>query len=97
VIRTQISMTGDQAEALRRLAAVRRRSQAALLRDALDELLRDDTLARRIEHAREVIGAFRSGTSDTAEEHDRALTAAKRRKASAWSPVMEIWVRITAA
>ena len=76
VIRTQISMTGDQAEALRRLAAVRRRSQAALLRDALDELLRDDTLARRVGHAREVIGAFRSGTSDTAEEHDRALTAA---------------------
>jgi Ribbon-helix-helix protein, copG family len=76
VIRTQISMTAGQADALRRLATVRRRSQAALLRDALDELLRDDTLARRAGHARDVIGAFGSGTSDTADEHDRALTAA---------------------
>jgi hypothetical protein len=73
VIRTQISMTDGQAEALRRLAAVRRRSQAALLRDALDELLRDDAVARRVAMAREVIGAFRSGTRDTADEHDQVL------------------------
>jgi hypothetical protein len=75
VIRTQISMTDGQADALRRLAAVRRRSQAALLRDALDELLRDDILARRATMARDVIGAFRSGTHDTAEAHDQALAA----------------------
>ena len=73
MIRTQISMTEEQAEALRRLAAVRRRSQAALLRDALDELLEQDALARRVAMARDVVGAFRSGTRDTADEHDRVL------------------------
>ena len=75
MIRTQISMTEEQAEALRRLAAVRRRSQAALLRDALDELLEQDALARRVAMARDVVGAFRSGTRDTAEEHDQVLAA----------------------
>jgi hypothetical protein len=75
VIRTQISMTSEQADALRRLAAVRRRSQAALLRDALDELLREDLVARRAARARAVIGAFRSGLHDTADAHDEVLAS----------------------
>jgi predicted DNA-binding protein len=73
VIRTQISMTEEQAEGLRRLSAARQRSQAALLRDALDDLLDDDERGRRVERAREVIGEFRSGSSDTSEHHDEAL------------------------
>ena len=73
MIRTQISMTPDQADALRRLAALRRRSQAALLRDALDGLLGDEERSRRIARARRVIGAFRSGSADTSVEHDAAL------------------------
>ena len=60
MIRTQISMTEDQAEALRRLSNLRKVSQAALLRDALDELLSDDVRQRRIERARAVCGAFRA-------------------------------------
>lgn len=65
MIRTQISMTEDQAEALRRLSNLRKVSQAALLRDALDEILGDDIRQRRIERARAACGAFRSdsGTS----------------------------------
>jgi hypothetical protein len=73
VMRTSISMTDDQMLALRRLAAVRRRSQASLLRDAIDRLLRDDTLTRRAAIARDVIGAFRSGTRDASEQHDQIV------------------------
>jgi hypothetical protein len=78
MIRTQISMTDEQAKGLRRLAAIRRRSQAALLRDALDALLEDDQRSRRLAAARAAIGAFRSGTSDTSERHDEALAEAFR-------------------
>ncbi len=73
MIRTQISMTEEQADGLRRLAAARQRSQAALLREALDGLLWDDERTRRVERARAVVAAFRSGRSDTSEHHDEAL------------------------
>jgi len=72
-------MTEQQAEALRRLAAVRQRSQAALLRDALDALVQDDEVARRAARARRAFGAFRSGTGDTSERHDEVLAEAYRR------------------
>ena len=69
-------MTAEQAEALRRLAAVRRRSQAALLRDALDALVETDEIGRRVARARAAVGAFRSGTTETAERHDEVLASA---------------------
>ena len=71
-------MTAEQAEALRRLAAVRQRSQAALMRDALDALTADVELTRRIERARRAVGAFRSGTTHTSADHDAALVEAYR-------------------
>lgn len=78
MIRTQISMTEDQAEALRRLSNLRKVSQAALLRDALDELLGDDSRQRRIERARAACGAFRSAPASGLEapsgrNHDALL------------------------
>ncbi len=76
MIRTQISMTEEQAEALKRLAAIRHVSQAALLRDALDELLGNETRLRRIERARAATGAYRSSEeppSETAAGHDALL------------------------
>lgn len=76
MIRTQISMTEDQAEGLRRLAAVRGRSQAALLREALDHLLGEDERRRRVERVRRSIGAYRSTGGNTAVDHDEALDEA---------------------
>jgi hypothetical protein len=76
VIRTQISMTEQQAEGLRRLAALRRRSQAAVLRDALDDILEQDHQVRRVAKARDAVGAFRSGRGDGSERHDEALVDA---------------------
>lgn len=76
MIRTQISLTEEQARALRRLAARRRRSQAALLREALDALLTGDDQLRRVERARAAIGQFASGTRETADRHDEVLDEA---------------------
>ena len=69
-------MTEEQAEGLRRLAALRNRSQAALLRDALDDLLEDDRRSRRTARAVAAFGSFRSGHHDTSERHDAALDEA---------------------
>jgi hypothetical protein len=76
MVRTQISMTEQQAIALRRLAALRQRSQAALLRDALDAYVDDDERVRRLERARGAVGAFASGHANTSERHDEVLTEA---------------------
>jgi hypothetical protein len=76
MIRTQISMTEQQAEALRHLAALRDKSQAAVLRDALDALVEADHRATLIARARRAIGAYRSGSSTTSTDHDEALVEA---------------------
>ena len=84
-------MTEQQAEGLRRLAALRQRSQAALLREALDDLLDDAELERRIQLARAAIGQHSSvqhssehsssgqhssGQQGIAEDHDAELERA---------------------
>ena len=76
MIRTQISMTVEQADGLRRLAALRKRSQAALLRDAIDDLLGDADSTLRLDRARRAIGAFHSAESSTSQDHDAVLDEA---------------------
>jgi hypothetical protein len=73
MVRTQISMTGAQADALRRVATTRRISQAAVLRDALDVVVANEERTRRIDRARRSLGSFSSGFADTSAEHDAAL------------------------
>lgn len=68
-VRRQVSMTEEQAETLRRLAA--------LLRDAPDELLDNEVRLRRIERARAACGAFRSDLGPAAgTDHDAQLDGA---------------------
>ena len=69
-------MTEQQAEALRHLAALRDKSQAAVLRDALDALVNADQRAMRLSRARRAVGAYRSGLSTTSIDHDEALVEA---------------------
>jgi hypothetical protein len=71
-------MTEEQAEALRRLAAVRKTSQAALLREALDHLVAEDERNQLLERARSIAGRYRSGHHSTSEHHDEALDEAFR-------------------
>lgn len=73
MIRTQISMTDEQQEALRRLAALRKVSQAAVLRDALDSLIGRDAHVRRVERARELAGKYRADDGKNYVDHDAAL------------------------
>ena len=73
MIRTQISITEEQAEGLRLLAKARNVSQASLMRQALEVLLAEDDLSQRVERARRPIGIYRSGHSSTAVRHDEAL------------------------
>ena len=76
MIRTQISLTDEQAEALRRLAAERGISMAAVIREALEEMTRGTTEIDRRKRALSVVGAFGSGAKDTSTEHDRYLAGA---------------------
>ncbi|RIK10257.1 MAG: hypothetical protein DCC49_03740 [Acidobacteria bacterium] len=76
MIRTQISISERQARQLRNLARATGRSQAALIRDAIDLLVSDDERLLRIERARQPISAYRSGQADTAKNHDEVLDEA---------------------
>lgn len=73
--RTQISLTPEQATRLRALARRRGTSMAALIREAVDRVHPADgsTGAGRWTRALSVVGAFASGDTDVATEHDRYL------------------------
>ncbi|MCY3562424.1 MAG: ribbon-helix-helix domain-containing protein [Acidimicrobiia bacterium] len=73
MIRTQVSITEEQAARLRDLARERNVSQASLMREALEVLLAEDDLSQRVRRARRPVGSYRSGHSRTAVQHDEAL------------------------
>ncbi|CAN5488057.1 hypothetical protein BH20ACT19_BH20ACT19_01860 [soil metagenome] len=73
MVRTQVQLTEPQAERLRRLAADRGVSMAAVIREAVDAIpLREDADARW-ERAWQAVGCGASGIGDIASEHDRHL------------------------
>jgi predicted DNA-binding ribbon-helix-helix protein len=76
VFRTQIQLTDEQSQELKRLAAQRRTSVAELIRQAAEEILRESSIlgrAERKERARAIAGRFRSGKRDLSTEHDEYL------------------------
>lgn len=78
VIRTQISLSSAQLAKARAVAAQRGVSLAALLRQALDLLLGEADAAAARERAKQAIGGFRSGRTDTSARHDDALAETDR-------------------
>lgn len=77
--RTQISLTSEQAARLRRVAARRGTSMAALIRDAVDRVLPtddEDDPAQRWQRALGAVGAFEGQTADVSGDHDRYLDEA---------------------
>lgn len=78
MIRTQIQLTEEQGRALRRLAARRGVSMAAVIRGVLDEALVAPRVAQ-LERARAAMGRFQSGTTRVSIEHDRELDDAYQR------------------
>jgi hypothetical protein len=76
MIRTQIQMTDEQAKALKELSAREGKSIAELIRIGVDALLQSQGVLneqQRIQRALSVVGKFRTGDADLAQEHDRYL------------------------
>jgi hypothetical protein len=82
MIRTQVQLTEVQMEALRRLAVLKKKSLADLVRQSVELYLNresptGDTL--RVQRALDVVGKFSSGSADGSSQHDRHLADAYRR------------------
>jgi predicted DNA-binding ribbon-helix-helix protein len=75
MIRTQVQLTDDQARTLRKVAAERGVSVAAVIRQLVDEGLRAPASARSA-RARAAIGRFASGSNTVSRDHDRELDRA---------------------
>ncbi len=75
MIRTQIQLTEQQARALRRVAAARGVSMAAVIREAVEAAVATPSRATR-DRARAAVGRFASGPSRTSTEHDQELERA---------------------
>lgn len=76
MIRMQIQLTEEQQRSLRELAASRKVTMARLIREMVDEGLRQPRRLDRQEAARrflESAGAFHSGQPDFAQRHDEYL------------------------
>jgi hypothetical protein len=72
MVRTQIQLTEPQLAAVRRRAAERGISVAAVIRELVDEGLLADHEARWA-RALSVVGKYRSGTTTTSIDHDEVL------------------------
>jgi len=75
MVRTQIQLTDEQARRLRRLAAERGVSMAALVRDGVERVLAEQDREELWRRALSVVGKYRDreGARDVAENHDRYL------------------------
>jgi hypothetical protein len=80
MIRTQIQLTDEQADALRRRASSENVSIAELVRRAIDAFTRTGPpSAREVRRrAMQAAGRFASGVSHTSSRHDEALADAFR-------------------
>lgn len=80
--RKQIQLTRQQATAVRKEAARRKTSDAAIVREAIDLWLQGrghERSAKPIRRAMTVVGQFRSGRKNVSREHDRELSDVFRR------------------
>ncbi len=76
MVRTQIQLTEEQMRAIKKMAASRHISGAALIRHAVDAMIKSDLSAdfeERRKRAIEIVGKFRSGKSDVSKRHDEYL------------------------
>jgi Arc/MetJ-type ribon-helix-helix transcriptional regulator len=75
MVRTQIQLTQEQAEGIRRLASERGVSMAELVREAVEHILEANRRALMWERALSVVGKYadQAGDESVAEDHDRYL------------------------
>ncbi|MGQ9498682.1 MAG: ribbon-helix-helix domain-containing protein [Desulfotomaculales bacterium] len=73
MVRTQVQLTEEQYEALKRLSVKEKISIAALIRRGVNEILASAEGAEREERIRRAMaaaGRFRSGSKDLSRNHD---------------------------
>ena len=74
MVRTQIQLTEAQAIALRRMAAERGVSMAAVIRELVELAVRENgDHDARVARALAAVGKYASGRADIGREHDREL------------------------
>lgn len=79
MVRTQIQLTEKQAATLKKMAVKNRKSRAALIRQAIDQMVnagKSGELQVRREKARAAAGRYHSGTPDLSVNHDEYLPEA---------------------
>ncbi len=81
MVRTQIQLTEEQADSLRRHAEASGRSLSDLVRQSVDLYLQSQKAGGRqqmIERARRAAGSFSSGSATVSADHDQHLAEAYR-------------------
>jgi predicted transcriptional regulator len=76
VVRTQIQLTEEQANALKKLAVSRHLSVAELIRQAVTSFIKSSTVVDAEERQKRAIaaaGRFHSGIADLSNGHDKHL------------------------
>ncbi len=73
MVRTQIRLTEEQMQALRRLSSVQGRSMAELVRAGVDRILKETTHSAAAQRFLNAAGRFNSRLGDVSENHDRYL------------------------
>jgi hypothetical protein len=72
--RTQVQLTDKQIEAVKGLAAKREVSMAEIIRMSVDSFIqKENILPQQKKRALSVVGKFRSGLNDLAQNHDKYL------------------------
>ena len=84
MVRTQIQLTEEQAQEVRRIARARHVSIAEIIREAVDHVIRSGAgmaagREDRRTRALNAVGKFNSGKRDTSSEHDKYLSEAFRK------------------
>ena len=79
MVRTQIQLTEEQVKALKKIALSRHLSIAEIIRQAVDTVIRTNTVVdieERRKRAIDIVGRFSSGKRDISRKHDTYLVEA---------------------
>ncbi len=79
MVRTQIQLTEEQVKALKKIALSRHLSIAEIIRQAVDTVIRTNTIVdveERRKRAIDIVGRFSSGKRDISRKHDTYLVEA---------------------
>lgn len=73
LLRTQIQLTEDQAQALKALSAQQGISMAELIRRAVERIIEESDDRERRRRALALLGKYHDSATDVASNHDRYL------------------------